>query len=484
MNINIVELLHHLANRLWGLSLIFLILGVGVYYSVLMKFPQIRLIKEMFRLLKEHGASERGLSPLQSFVFTAARTIGVGNIAGMATGIYFGGPGSIFWLWVLTIMGSSIAILEGTLGQLYKRVINNKYTSSPAHYMAGGFRCRKVGRVFAIVYSLVMTLSLTFLMPGVQSYYIVQGLHQATHIPAVLLAMGLTLVLGLVIFGGLKRMGKTSQQLSPIAGLLYVGVSFVVIIVNIDKLPGVIALIFRSALGKDALFGAMLGSALQWGIRRGVHANEIGTGTSAVTSATSQVKHPAQQGLLGGLSVYIGTLFVCTTTTLMILVTDSYNVVGQTGEILFQGAPGVAYGNAFVANAIQSVIPIPNFGHLFVAIAILIFSFVALTAFYLYAESSLSYLVGNRQSLFLILRALFLATVFGGTFVVSDTIWTLADIGNGLMAWTNMIALIFIGRQGVIIVNDYVAQRRQGIQAPVFDPTNLGLNIDDNVWHE
>lgn len=477
------DILNKIAGTLWDMPLIFLILGVSIYYSIVMRFPQFTQLKEMFRLLKERGESEQGLSPFQTFIFTAARTVGVGNIAGMATGIYFGGPGAIFWLWILAIFGSSIAILEGTLGQTYKKVINNEYKSGPANYMAEGFKNKNLGKFFAITYSLITTISLTFLMSGVQSFYIVQGLNEAFNIPTLVLAIIFTIILGIVIFGGLKRMGRTSQKLSPIAGLLFVLMSIIIIAFNITKLPAVLALIFKSAFGRDAIFGAMLGSALQWGIRRGVHANEIGIGTSAITSATSQVTHPAQQGLLGGLSVYIGTLFVCTTTTLMILITDSYNVVNASGDIVYEGLKGVAYGNPFVANAIQSTIPIPNFGNIFVALAVLIFAFVALTAFYLYAESSLSYIVGDNKIAFLILKIMFLVSVFGGTLVVSDTIWALADIGNGLMAWTNVIALIFVGSQGVKIVNDYCSKKSEGILSPTFDPESLNIKTDKNIWN-
>ncbi|MGF3141068.1 alanine/glycine:cation symporter family protein [Facklamia sp. P12934] len=475
-------ILNDIAGKIWGLPIIFMILLASLYFSIVMKFPQFTQFKEMLRLLKERGESEQGLSPIQSFIFTAARTVGVGNIAGMAAGIYFGGPGAIFWLWVLAIFGSSIAIIEGTLAQTYKKVINNEYKSGPANYMAEGFSNRKVGRVFAILYSIITTVSLTVLMSGVQSYYIVQGLHSAMNLPVILLSTIFTLILGIVIFGGLKRIGRTSQKISPVAGLLYVIMSIIVIIMNIDKLGETLSLIFSSAFGQDAVFGAMLGSALQWGIRRGVHANEIGIGTSAITSATSQVSHPAQQGLLGGMSVYIGTLFVCTTTTFMILMTGSYNVINDQKEIVFEGVKGLEYGNPFVANAIQSVVPIPNFGNIFIALAILVFAFVALTAFYLYAESSLSYIIGDNKTGYTILKVVFLGAVFGGTLVVSDTIWALADIGNGLMAWTNIIALIFIGHKGVKILNDYTEQLNRGIQNPTFDPRSVGIHSGAELW--
>ena len=480
-----VDLLNKIAGAIWSMPLIFLILLVSLYFSIRMGFPQITHFKEMTRLLKEKGAAEEGLSPFQSFIFTAARTIGVGNIAGMAAGIYFGGPGAIFWLWILAILGSSIAIIEGTLAQTYKEVINNEYKGGPANYMAHGMKNKKIGKGLAVLYSFITFISLTFLMSGVQSFYIVQGLNEAFGFKKIVLGIIITVCLGIVIFGGIKRMGKAAQRISPIVGTIYVLMSIIVIVLNITKLPSTFGLIFKSAFGKDAVFGAIFGSALQWGIRRGVHANEVGIGTSAVTSATGTVKHPVQQGLLSGLSVYIGTLFVCTTTTLMILMTNSYNVIdSKTNELVYEGVKGLEYGNPFVSNAIQKVIPIPNFGNIFIALAILFFAFIALTAFYLYAESNLAYIIGDKKIGFVLLKIGFLVSVFVGTLVASDTIWAMADIGNGLMAWINVIALVLVGNTGIKVYKDYKRQKDSGITTPVFKPEELGMENVGKTWYK
>lgn len=475
------DIMNTVAAGVWSLALIGLILLTGLYYTVRMGFPQIFQAKEMLRLLRVRGEAEGGLSPLQSFVFTAARTFGVGNIAGMSAGIYFGGPGAIFWLWVLAFFGSALAILEGTLAQTFKTVFSGGFRGGPARYMRCGMNNSRLGRVFALVYSLVTVVSLTFLMPGVQSYYIVQGATEAFGVHRMAAGVVLTMLLGLVIHGGIGRMGRTTLRISPLVGSLYVLVSVVVILANADEVPGAFALIFRSAFGSDAVFGGIFGYALQWGIRRGVLANEVAVGTSAILSATSSVSHPAQQGLLGGLSVYIGTLFVCTTTTLMILVTGSYNVAHPAGGFLFEGVPGVAYGNPYVSHAIQSVIPVPGFGQLFVALAIFFFAFVALTAFYLHAESNLSYLLGDRPGAFVLLRTGFLLSVFLGTLIAADTIWAMADIGFGTMAWINVTALIVTGNLGVRIYRDYVQKLRAG-GLLAFDPRALDIRHGAEVW--
>lgn len=474
--------LNTLAGYLWSMPLIILVLVTGLVFSIKLGFPQVRQFKEMLRLMKERGSSSEGLSPLQSFIFTAARTVGVGNIAGMATGIYFGGPGAIFWLWILAFFGTSIALVEGTLAQTYKKVINGEFKGGPAFYMEKGFKNKELGKLLAVIYSIVTFISLTFLMSGVQSYYIVQGLHNAFNVNTVLTGLILSAVLGIVIFGGLKRMGNTAQRISPIMGFIYVVMSIIIIILNIGKLPATIALIFKSAFGTDAVFGAIFGSAVTWGIRRGVHANEVGIGTSAVTSATATTSHPGAQGLLGGLSVYIGSLFVCTTTTFMILMTNSYNVIGADGNFVFEGVKGLDYGNPFVARAIESTIPVPGLGNIFVALAILCFAFVALTAFYLYSESNLTYLVGGNKGAIIILKICFIVSVFVGTIVASDTIWAMADIGNALMAWVNIFALIFIGNHGIRIYKDYEEQRKAGVESPIFNAKKFGIEDVEDVW--
>lgn len=476
------DFLHAAAAHVWNRGLIVLILLTGLYFSVRMRFPQLTQLKEMLRLLGARDAGASGISPLQSFVFTAARTFGVGNIAGMAAGMYFGGPGTLFWLWVLAFFGAAIAILEGTLAQTFKRPMRGGYRGGPAYYMVAAMRPGRLGKIFGLCYSVVTVISLTFLMPEVQSYYIVQGLNEAFGADRLLAGIVLTVLLALVIQGGLNRMGRATYRISPTVGTLYVLVSLFIIFANLHRVPEAFFLILRSAWGRDAAFGGITAFALQWGIRRGVQANEVAVGTSAIISSTSEVSHPVQQGLLGGLSVYIGTLFVCTTTTFMILLTDSYNVQSPSGGFVFEGLPGVEYGNPFVSHAIQRVIPIPNFGNVFVALAIFFFAFVALSAFYLHAESNLAYLLGNHPAGHFILRVLFLGSVFFGTQIAADTIWAMADIGFGMMAWINLFSLLLTGHIGVRIYYDYINKRKTGVLDPPFLPKDTGITHGAEVW--
>ncbi len=476
------EILELINNILWSMPLVILVLGAGVYFSMRMRFPQIRCLKEMIRLTGSSGASEKGMSSIQSFIFTAARSVGVGNIAGMATGIYFGGPGAIFWLWVLAFFGTSIAQTEATLAQTFKRVVDGEYRGGPAYYMEGGMKNKKTGKIFATAFAVITVVSVTFLMPCVQSFNIVHGVQDALGGNIMIYSILFTAVLALTIIGGLKRIGNVAQRLSPIMGCAYVIMALIIIIFNIGQLPSVLSLIVKSALSTDAMFGAIAGSAISWGIKRGVYANEVGIGTSAITSASAEVSHPAKQGLVAGLSVYIGTIFVCTTSAIMMLMTGCYNVQGENGGLIYEGLPGKTYGNKFVSEAINTVFP--GFGEIFVAMSILCFAFVALTAYYLYTESNVKYLFGSNRKAVRIVQIFFIISVFVGTILSAQTIWTMGDIGNALMAWLNVVALIILGNQSVKIFKDYDRQKKENIEEPVFDPEKLGILNVGETWND
>ncbi len=468
------NLLGSINGVLWSLPLVFLVLGAGVYFSLRMGFPQFRYLKEMIRIMSKGTDTSEGLSPLKTFIFTAARTVGVGNIAGMATAIHFGGPGAIFWLWILALFGATVALVEAVLSQTFRITILGEYRGGPAYYMEKGMKNKQLGKFFAVLYAIITFVSIVFLMPGVQSYNIAQGLSTAFNLPVLGIGVAFAAFLAFTIFGGLKRIGGVAQKISPIMAVVYVLMSLFIIIVNIEKLPAVFSLIFRSAFGADQVFGAITGAAVSWGIKRGVFANEVGIGTSAITGAVSEVTHPAKQGLTNAMSVYVGTFLVCTTSAIMMLMTGMYNVVDENGNVIYEGLAGVAYGNGYVSASIDSAIP--GVGAPFVAIAILCFAFVALLAYYLYAESNVLYLFPKaKKSLIAGLRICFVASVFVGSILTADTIWTLGDIGNGLMAWVNVLALLFLGNLGIKIFMDYDKQKKSGVTEPTFDVKALNI---------
>lgn len=474
------EVLAKINDVAWGMPLVVLIVGAGIYFSIRMKFPQFRYFKEMIRIMSSGGDSKEGLSPLKTFIFTAARSVGVGNIAGMATAIYFGGPGAIFWLWVLALVGSAVAMIEAILAQTYRVKELGEYRGGPAYYMSKGIRHKTFGKILGCLYAVVTVIGVAFLMSGVQSYNIAHGFEDAIGISYKVVGAILALLMAFVIMGGLKRIGGTAKVISPVMAILYIIVTLIVVVCNIGKLPGVIALIFKSAFGVDQVFGAIVGSAVTMGIRRGVFANEVGIGTSAITGAVSEIENPVMQGLTNALSVFIGTFFVCTPSAIMMLMTGCYNVSDGSGVLLYEGLPGVEYGNGFVSASINSVLH--GGGNIFIAVAIFCFAFVALLAYYLYSESNLLYLFKGSKTAVNILRVLFVAAIWIGSLLSADTIWTLGDIANAFMAWINVAALIILGNRGIKIFKDYDAQKKAGIEKPVFSPKKLGIGNECETW--
>lgn len=474
------QLLSTINNALWGMPLVILIVGAGIYFSVKMKFPQIRLFKEMIKATSTAGSSDKGLSPLKSFVFTSARSVGVGNISGMAAALYFGGPGSLFWLWVLAIFGCTVAGIEGILAQTYKEEINGELKGGPAFYMRKGIKNPALGKVMAALYAIAIVIGVVFLMSPVQSYNIANGISSAFHIPTVAVGVAFAVLIAVVIFGGLKRIGDVANKIFPFMAFAYVALALIVIIANIGKVPEVIALIIQSAFGTEPIMGAIVGTAITRGVQRGVFANEVGQGTSAVTAATSTVNHPAKQGLIGSLSVFIGTFFVCTPSVIMMLMTGCYNVQNPAGGFLHEGLPGVEAGNGYVSSAINTILP--GFGEIFVAVAILLFAFVALLAYYHYSESNLVYLVGGNKTAIQILRICFVGCVLVGSLLKAEVIWTMGDIAAGSQCWVNIIAVFLLGNIGVKIFMDYDRQKKNGVEEPVFDPDALEIPNVSNVW--
>lgn len=474
------ELLTTINSALWSMPLVILIVGAGIYFSIRMKFPQIRLFKDMIKATSTTGNSEKGLSPLKSFVFTSARSVGVGNISGMAAALFFGGPGSIFWLWILAIFGCTVAGIEGILAQTYKEEINGELKGGPAFYMRKGIKNPTLGKFMAALYAIAIVIGVVFLMSPVQSYNIANGISSAFHIPTIIVGILFAILIAVVIFGGLKRIGDVANKIFPFMAFAYVLLALVVIIANITKVPEVISLIFRSALGVDPIMGAIIGTAITRGVQRGVFANEVGQGTSAITAATSTVNHPAKQGLIGSLSVFIGTFFVCTPSVIMMLMTGCYNVQNPQGGFLYEGLPGIEAGNGYVSSAINTIIP--GFGEIFIAIAILLFAFVALLAYYHYSESNLVYLVGGNKTAIFILRICFVGCIFVGTILKAEIIWTMGDIAAGSQCWINIIAIFLLGNIGIKIFTDYDRQKKNGIEEPEFNPDALGIKNVSDVW--
>ncbi|MET0981007.1 MAG: alanine/glycine:cation symporter family protein [Telluria sp.] len=468
------ELVTSINGIIWSPALIALCLGVGLYFSLRSRFLQVRHAKEMVRLMLEGKSSEQGVSSFQALSMTLAGRVGTGNIAGVATAITFGGPGAVFWMWAVAFLGASSAFVESTLGQVYKEQLGKEYRGGPAFYIEKGLGMKW----YAVTFALATILATGLLLPGVQANSIAEGLQTATGLDREYTAAGLAIVLAFIIFGGVKRIATFAEVVVPFMALGYILVAVAIIALNIERLPAVMGLIFSSAFGMDAGFGAILGLAIMWGVKRGVYSNEAGQGTGPHASSAAEVSHPAKQGLVQGFSVYIDTLFVCSATAFMLLITGQYNVEGPDGAAMFTGVQGVASGPGYVQTALENVMP--GFGAIFVAVALLFFAFTTIVAYYYIAETNIAYIDRHARHpwlKFALKLAIIGATIYG-TVKTADVAWALGDIGVGLMAWLNLVAILLLRNVAFKCLRDYEAQKAAG-KDPQFDPVALGITGAD-----
>lgn len=475
-----------LYDILWGPWMIYGILAVGLFFSIIMKFPQVRFIKDMVVLMFKGEKSEKGISSFQALSIALSGRVGTGNIAGTATAIAFGGPGAVFWMWVIAFIGSATAYVESTLGQIYKEEHEDQYRGGPAYYLEKGTGKKWTGVVFAIAALIAMAA----LMPGVQTNAISDAMHNAFDITPWITGLIVTILLAVIIIGGIKVIANVAQLVVPFMAILYMTMAIVIIAMNITEVPHVFKLIFENAFALDSTFGGMVGAAIAWGVKRGIYSNEAGQGTGAHAAAAAEVSHPAKQGLVQAASVYIDTLLVCSATALMILFSGTYNVFDEAKEkFVFLGnfgsgtvAEQVSEGSAYTQFAVDQALP--GFGSGFVAIALFFFAFTTIMAYYYIAETNIAYLFKGKSQVVAtwVTRIVFLAANFYGSYKTSQLAWTLGDVGLGLMVWVNVIGILFIMKPALIALKDYEKQKKEG-KDPVFDPESLGIKNAD-FWIE
>ena len=468
------EFITALNGVLWSSPVIYILLGVGLLFSILTRFLQVRHIKEMVLLMFQGKSSEAGVSSFQALSIALSGRVGTGNIAGVATAIAFGGPGAVFWMWVIAFIGAASAFVESTLAQIYKVKQDGQYRGGPAYYIEKGIGWKW----FAVLFAFAALIAMAILMPGVQSNSIAAGVENAFGIKPVFTGLAIVLLLGFIIFGGVKRIANAATLIVPFMALGYILLSVVIVLLNITELPGVISLIFRSAFGLDSAFGGIIGMAIAWGVKRGVYSNEAGQGTGAHPAAAAEVSHPAKQGLVQAFSVYIDTLFVCSATAFMILFTGMYNTQAENGSYIVNNLGDVTPGPGYTQAAIDNVIP--GFGAGFVAIALFFFAFTTIMAYYYIAETNIAYLMRNRngKSAMFALKLIILAASFYGSVRTAELAWALGDAGLGIMVWLNVIAILILAKPALITLKDYEKQKKAGLD-PVFNPKALGIKNAD-----
>lgn len=464
-----------LNGYVWSMPLIILCLGAGLWFSIRTRFVQFRQVPEMVRLLLAGTKSDAGVSSFQALAMSLSGRVGIGNIAGVATAIAFGGPGAVFWMWVMAFMGASTAFVESTLAQIYKEKDDQgRYRGGPAYYIE-----KAMGQKwYAWIFAMVTIVAAGFLMPGVQANGISSAAFNAWEVPTTVTAVVLVIGLGFIIFGGVTRIARFAELVVPFMALAYILMALVIMFLNMAQIPAMFMLIIDSAFGMHAGFGAMLGLAVEWGVKRGIYSNEAGQGTGPHHAAAAEVSHPAKQGYVQAFSVYVDTLLVCSATAFMILSTGMYNVVGRGGEMLAEALPGVEPGPGFAQFAVEAVMP--GYGAGFVATALFFFAFTTIIAYYYMAETNIAYINRriHRPWMIFALRILILAAVTFGCVRTAGMAWTLGDIGVGLMAWLNLIAILILQKPALLALRDYEAQKKQGLD-PTFDPLKLEIRNAD-----
>ncbi len=468
------EIVEGINAIVWSNALVFLCLAAGVYFSITTRFLQVTYLKEMVQLLFKGESSKEGVSSFQAFAIAISGRVGTGNIAGVATAIAMGGPGAIFWMWVIAFLGASSAFIESTLGQIYKEVNKGQYRGGPAYYIEKGLG----KRWYAMLFAFATILSTAMFMPGVQSNSIALSVQNAFDIPVLYTGIIVTSMIALIILGGVKRISKVAEVVIPFMAGAYVLMALVIIGINITEVPAIFGLIFKSAFNLESAYSGVFGMAIAWGVKRGIYSNEAGQGTAPHAASAAEVSHPVKQGLVQAFSVYVDTLFVCTATALMILFTGQYNVQNPDGGFLVENLPGVQIGPEYTQFAVATQFPLIGTG--FIAVSLFFFAFTTIMAYYYIAETNLTYLLREKTSKWALagLRGLILLATFYGSIKTAELAWTMGDIGVGIMAWLNVIAIILMRKPAMKALADYKKQRKEG-KDPVFKSKDVGIENAD-----
>ncbi len=459
-------MLDFLNDLLWSKVLIVTLVGLGLYFSISSRFVQFRYFSQMFRIFGQAFQRHPGhLSSFQALMLSVAGRVGAGNIAGVAVAIMLGGPGAVFWMWVVALLGMATSYFECSLAQLYKRAEpDGTYRGGPAFYILHGLGQRWL----AVVFSILLLVTFGFGFNAVQSYTVATSLHDTFGLPTLASGIALVAVIALVIFGGVKRIAATADVLVPIMALSYIGMALVVLAMNFSEIPATLALIVKSAFGLEPAFAGGIGAAIIMGVKRGLFSNEAGLGSAPNVAAVAEVAHPAAQGIVQSLSVFIDTLLICTSTALIILLSGVFQPGSEVaGVVLTQTALAAEVG---------------EWGRVFVSAALLLFVFTTLVYNYYLGENALAFFSEKRWVL-QIYRVLVVVLVLWGSMQDLSTVFGFADVTMGLLALVNLVAVTLLFKTGLRLMRDYDSQVRAGVQRPVLDPQDYAdLDIDRAAW--
>ena len=459
--------LSNINDVLWSYILIAMLLGCALWFTIKTKFVQFRMIGEMIKVLSESTSKQEGrehhISSFQAFMVSLASRIGTGNLAGVATAITIGGPGAVFRMWIVALLGSSSAFIESTLAQLYKVHGKDSFIGGPAYYMKKGLKQPWMGVLFAIL--IIFTFSFAF--NSVQSNTICAAFEKAFQVDHTLMGIILTVLSLTIFFGGIQRIAKVSSIIVPIMALGYIVLVVIIIGLNIQLLPQVMETIISHAFGWKQAIGGGIGIAVMQGIKRGLFSNEAGMGSAPNVAATADVTHPVKQGLIQTLGVFTDTLIICTCTAFI---------------ILFSGVPLTGETNGVQLTQMALSSEIGNFGSIYVAIAILFFAYSSIIGNYYYGEANVRYITNNK-TVMIVFRILSGGMVMFGALASLDLAWSLADISMGLMTICNLIAITLLGKYAFRLLDDYIGQKRKGIKHPIFTKDKMkDIEADIECW--
>ena len=473
----ITEIVTSVNNVLWSYILIATLIACGLWFTYKTKFVQFGMIRHMFKLLVETSGDkikssnnlrkERKISSFEAFAVSIAGRVGTGNLAGVATAIVIGGPGAVFWMWLIALIGSASAFVESTLAQMYKIKGKDSFIGGPAYYIEIGLKKRWLSIAFAIF--TIMTFGFAF--NSVQSNTLSAAFNNAFGIDTAIIGGIITLLTAVVIFGGIQSIAKVSSIIVPIMAVGYITIATIIIILNITELPKVIEIIISSAFGMEQAIGGGIGAAIMQGIRRGLFSNEAGMGSAPHAAATAHTSHPVKQGLIQALSVFTDTLLICTCTAFI---------------ILFSGAPldGSVNGVQLTQFALNN--EIGSIGTYLIAIILVFFVFSSILGNYYYGEANVTYLIrgcreNTKKGIMFTYRTLVALTVMAGAIMSLELAWNISDITMGLMALCNMAGILMLGKYAFRLLADYRSQLKQGIKNPVFDKEKVVPEIKDQL---
>jgi AGCS family alanine or glycine:cation symporter len=454
---------------LWTYVLITVLITIGLAFTIGSRFVQLRYFVEMFRVLGQAFKHHTGhVSSFQALTLSVAGRVGAGNVAGVAVAITLGGPGAVFWMWVVGLIGMATSFFECSLAQAFKIADfkTSTFRGGPAYYMERGLGSRKLGMVFTLL--LLFTFGLAFV--ALQSFTASSSLEQAFDVPMHITGIVMTIVVGLTIFGGVQRISRVTEIIVPVMAVAYVIVALVVVGINYTEVPGVLALIVKSAFGLEEAVGGGIGAAIMMGVRRGLFSNEAGLGSAPNVAAVAFVPHPVNQGIVQSFSVFIDTAIICTATALIILISGIHETSAvEDGVVLTQLALQDHVG---------------PWGETFVSVILTLFAFSSILYNFYLGENSSSWMTPDSPVFFIVFRVLMLVLILWGSMQDLTTVFSFADLTMALLAVFNLVALALLMKVGFRLMNDYDQQWRAG-KVPIFDPDKFpDLNIDREAWKD